>query len=310
MEDVVQQRRDSEALSEIVGSILQSYQRHREMSHLEGGNLPAREPIWTAVEDLLRLLFPGFLEPNNVQHGQIAERTAERVRSVQQKLCTEIERVLGLDLYGGSNGCRREAEAVTLNLLRQVPEVRDLLSTDIEAAYEGDPAARSLEEIIVAYPGLQAIAVYRLAHVLYVEGIPLVPRVMTEYAHSRTGIDIHPGARIGRRFFIDHGTGVVIGETCTIGDNVKIYQGVTLGAKSFEKDARGQIIKGTKRHPEIEDGVTIYSGATILGPVTIGRGSVVGGNVWLTRSIPPYTRIVVRPPQQIHIEREVLDFQI
>ena len=151
---------------------------------------------------------------------------------------------------------------------------------------------------------------YRLAHVLYEAQIPLVPRVMTEYAHSRTGIDIHPGAKIGRKFFIDHGTGVVIGETCNIGANVKIYQGVTLGARSFEKDAEGRIIKGIKRHPDLEDAVTIYSGATILGDIRIGRGSVVGGNVWLTHKIPEDTKIVVRPPQQIHIDRDVSDYQI
>jgi serine O-acetyltransferase len=163
---------------------------------------------------------------------------------------------------------------------------------------------------VLAYPGLQAIAVQRMAHVLYGADVPIVPRVMTEYAHSRTGIDIHPGAAIGRRFFIDHGTGVVIGETCTIGDGVKIYQGVTLGARSFPRDERGRAIKGTKRHPDIEDDVTIYSGATILGPVRIGRGSVVGGNVWLTHGVPPDTRIVVRTPQQVHIDRVVDDYQI
>jgi serine O-acetyltransferase len=188
--------------------------------------------------------------------------------------------------------------------------VRNLLADDIEAAYDGDPAAHSVEEIVLAYPGLQAIAVYRLAHVLYVGDVPIVPRVMTEYAHSRTGIDIHPGARIGRRFFIDHGTGVVVGETCVIGDGVKIYQGVTLGARSFPRDERGRIIKGTKRHPDIADGVTIYSGATILGPVQIGRASVIGGNVWLTQSVPPETRIVVRTPQQMHLGQQVDDYQI
>jgi serine O-acetyltransferase len=152
--------------------------------------------------------------------------------------------------------------------------------------------------------------VYRLAHVLYEEGVPIVPRVMTEFAHSRTGIDIHPGAKIGRRFFIDHGTGVVIGETCEIGDGVKIYQGVTLGARSFPRDAHGRVIKGTKRHPDIDAAVTIYSGATILGPVRIGEGSVVGGNVWLTQSVPPETRIVVRTPQQMHLDQPVDDYQI
>ena len=186
-----------------------------------------------------------------------------------------------------------------------------MLATDIEAAFDGDPAAQSYEEIILAYPGLQAIAVQRLAHVLYEADVPLVPRMMTEYAHSRTGIDIHPGATIGRCFFIDHGTGVVIGETCVIGDHVKIYQGVTLGARSFPHDESGRIIKGTQAPPDIEDGVTIYSGATILGHVRDRRKArSIGGNVWLTHSVPPETRIVVRPPQQMHVDRSTHDYQI
>ena len=197
-----------------------------------------------------------------------------------------------------------------MNLLARIPEIRDLLALDIEAAYEGDPAATSLEEIIVAYPGLQAIAVQRMAHVLYVDEVPLVPRVMTEFAHSRTGIDIHPGAKIGRRFFIDHGTGVVVGETSSIGGNVKIYQGVTLGARSFQKDAQGRVIKGIKRHPDIDNNVTIYSGATILGDIRIGEGSIIGGNVWLVHAVPPNTRILVRPPQQIQQDQAAPDFEI
>lgn len=306
---------DRPDLGDIVKTILESYERHGEISHLEGGNLPSRETIWSIVEDLLRLLFPGFLESieeQSVVREELARRTAWRVRSIERRLRLEIEK--GLRLPGPApapvGDPRERAAAATIKLLRSVPAIRDVLSADIEAAYEGDPAARSLEEIIVAYPGLQAIAVYRLAHVLYLEEIPMVPRVMTEYAHSRTGIDIHPGARIGKRFFIDHGTGVVVGETCTIGENVKIYQGVTLGARSFSRDSDGRIVKGNKRHPDIENEVTIYSGATILGDVRIGHGSVVGGNVWLTQSVPRDTKIVVKPAQQIHIDRDVNDYQI
>jgi serine O-acetyltransferase len=296
----------------IVESILESYKQHGEMAHLEGGNLPSRETIWSIVEELLCLIFPGFLETGELAPDEFVARTSLRVRSVERRLRDEIEK--GLRFSSSTklpeDECRQIAETATRTLLSRIPYVRDILSTDIEAAYDGDPAAQSLEEIIVAYPGVQAIAVYRLAHVLWREKIPLVPRVMTEYAHSRTGIDIHPGATIGKRFFIDHGTGVVIGETCSIGENVRIYQGVTLGARSFAKDEHGRLLRGIKRHPNLEDEVTVYSGATILGDVRIGRGSLVGGNVWLTESVPADTKIVVRPPQQIHIEDGANDYQI
>ena len=297
-------------MQEAIGAILASYAERGELGHLAGGTLPSRELIWGVVEDLLRLLFPGFLEPVDTGSHDIAARTAARVRSVEERFSTEIEKGLRFREACSGAECRERAVAATLRLLQSIPVLRDVLASDIDAAYDGDPAAQSKGEIVLAYPGLQAIAVYRLAHVLYEADIPLVPRVMSEYAHSRTGIDIHPGATIGRRFFIDHGTGVVIGETCKIGDNVKIYQGVTLGARSFPRDERGRVIKGTKRHPDIDSGVTIYSGATILGAVRIGQGSVVGGNVWLTESVPPDTRIVVRTPQQMHVDQTPHDFQI
>jgi serine O-acetyltransferase len=300
------------SLSQIVDSIMDSYERHGELSHLESRSLPSRDVVWGIVEDLLCLLFPGFLETAGPSAEEFAAYTALRVHSISRRLETEIHKGLCLREHSvAESGARRtQAVKLTLALMEQVPTVRDHISEDIQAAYEGDPAAKSFEEIILSYPGLQAIAVYRLAHVLYLEEVPVIPRVMTEYSHSRTGIDIHPGARIGRRFFIDHGTGVVIGETCTIGDDVKIYQGVTLGAKSFPRDEDGRVIKGVKRHPDLEDNVTIYSGATILGDVRLGAGSVVGGNVWLTRSIPPDTKIMVRPPQQIHVDNGVPDYQI
>jgi serine O-acetyltransferase len=297
-------------LAEITQAILDSYARHGNLRHLEGGHLPSREVIWGVVEDLLRLLFPGFLESGETPAADVAAATAARVRSIGARLGAELEKGLRFRSACDGDECRARAEAATVALLAAIPAMRDALAADIEAAYAGDPAAQSFEEIILAYPGLQAIAVYRLAHVLYGADVPFVPRVMTEYAHSRTGIDIHPGARIGRRFFIDHGTGVVIGETCVIGDDVKIYQGVTLGARSFAHDERGRIIRDTKRHPDIEDGVTIYSGASILGPVRVGRGAVVGGNVWLTQSVPPDTRIVVRTPQQMHVDQVADDYQI
>jgi serine O-acetyltransferase len=298
-------------LRKIRSAILESYGKHGELSHLDGGDLPSRQVVWGIVEDLLRILFPGFLEAGVESSEEIADKTAERLPSVERRLKAEIEKGLRFRKDREPPDERsHKARAAALKLLGEIPAIRDILSTDIEAAYEGDPAATSNEEIIVAYPGLQAIAVQRLAHVLYEEGIPLVPRVMTEYAHSLTGIDIHPGARIGKRFFIDHGTGVVIGETTTIGDNVKIYQGVTLGARSFQKDAQGRVIKGTKRHPDIDDDVTIYSGATILGDVRIGKGSLIGGNVWLVHSVPPKTRMLVTPPQEIRLDKVSEDYQI
>ena len=289
----------------IVNAILDSYSRRGELAHLEGGDPPSRQAIWEIVEDLLRIVFPGFLDSNLPHAEEIRHWTAERVSSVERRLAAEIRRALRLckdSSIDVKEGSRRAWDAAQ-RLLEAIPAVRDQIAKDIDAAFEGDPAATSFEEIILAYPGLQAIAVQRMAHILYRARVPLVPRVMTEYAHSRTGIDIHPGATIGSHFFIDHGTGVVIGETAIIGNAVKIYQGVTLGARSFPKDDQGQIVKGIKRHPIIEDEVTIYSGATILGDITIGAGSVIGGNVWLTDSLPPRTKIMVRPAQKVHFEK-------
>jgi serine O-acetyltransferase len=303
---------DDDGLGGTLDAILASYRAHGDLAH-PCAALPSREVIWSVVEDLLRVLFPRVLEATEASPAELAERTTARVRAIGGRLHREIAKGLAFHADAttrAAGDCGRRAQAATRTLLAAIPSVRELLHADIDAAYDGDPAAQSREEIVLAYPGLQAIAVHRLAHVLYGDDVPIVPRVMTEYAHSRTGIDIHPGATIGRRFFIDHGTGVVIGETCTIGDDVKIYQGVTLGARSFPQDERGRVIKGTKRHPDIEDGVTIYSGATILGPVRIGRGAVVGGNVWLTHDVPADTRIVVRTPQQVHIDRVVDDYQI
>ncbi len=192
--------------------------------------------------------------------------------------------------------CASKAEAATVEFMKSLPNIRRLLSTDIKAAYDGDPAAKSFEDVMLSYPCMEAITVYRLAHQLRLQQIPLIPRIMTEYAHMQTGIDINPGAKIGSHFFIDHGTGVVIGETCVIGNNVKLYQGVTLGAKSFETDENGKLMD-FKRHPNIEDDVIIYSGATILGgETTVGKGSIIGGNVWLTKSVPPYSKVYNSTP--------------
>ena len=194
--------------------------------------------------------------------------------------------------------CAEKADEITTMFMSSLGRIRRVLTTDIKAAYDGDPAARHMEEILLGYPSIEAVSVYRLAHELFTLGLPLVPRIMTEHAHQLTGIDIHPGATIGEHFFIDHGTGVVIGETCVIGRNVKLYQGVTLGAKSFELDEHGNPVKGVKRHPNIEDNVIIYAGATILGgDVTVGHDSVIGGNVWLLSSVPPYTTVYNATPE-------------
>lgn len=218
--------------------------------------------------------------------------------ALRSELTTLSERLVALleALPGGLPCTAREAARCFLEAL---PRVRAQLAEDVEAAYEGDPAATGYAEILVAYPSLQAVTIYRLAHELHLLGVPLLPRIMTEHAHALYGIDIHPGAKIGRRFFIDHGTGVVIGGTAELGDRVKLYQGVTLGALSFPRDSAGRMIRGQKRHPTIEDDVTIYAGATILGGDTvIGRGSTIGGNVWLHESIPPFTRVQIKPPAQ------------
>ena len=196
--------------------------------------------------------------------------------------------------------CQRRAEDLTRRFMEALPGIRRVLTTDIRAAYEGDPAARSTEEILLSYPSVEAVSTYRIAHELFVLGLPIIPRIMTEHAHQRTGIDIHPGATIGNHFFIDHGTGAVIGETCVIGNHVKIYQGVTPGAKSFELDENGNPIKGVKRHPNIEDGVIIYAGATILGgDVVVGCGSVIGGNAWVTKSVEPNSMVYNPAPRPI-----------
>lgn len=206
----------------------------------------------------------------------------------------------GLQLPDGVEG-----ESVIEHFLRRLPEIRTRLSEDVEAAYEGDPAAKSFAEIVLSYPSIRALAIYRVANALHVLGVPVLPRMMTEYAHDRTGIDIHPGATIGRRLFIDHGTGVVVGETTLIGDNVRLYQGVTLGAKA---PRHSEPLRGKKRHPTIEDDVTIYAGATILGgETTIGAGTVIGGNVWLIASVPPYSKVIAEPPTQLVEQRRSAD---
>ncbi|UCF79243.1 MAG: serine acetyltransferase [Candidatus Eiseniibacteriota bacterium] len=262
--------------------------------HPDGQSLPSRDAVIKTVEALRSVIFPGYFGTSDLSADSMRFHVGSTLDWVLRTMQEQVRRGLCFvcdahpDRYPE---CEQQALAITKRFLGRLPAVRKLLATDVQAAYEGDPAARSPDETIFCYPGVLAVTSYRLAHELHVLGVPLIPRMITEQAHSLTGIDIHPGARIGESFFIDHGTGVVIGETCIIGSRVRIYQGVTLGAKSFPLDADGKPIKGVDRHPVVEDDVIIYSGATILGRVFIGKGSVIGGNVWLTHSVPPGSRI-------------------
>lgn len=267
---------------EIVQSLMASYCEVGGINHVDSGNLPSKRAIAVLCEDLLQVLFPGFFTEDALSSQDLELLTHERVAGMRERLNVEVRRSLRLADGNGDNH-REEAMKLVCDFMVRLPEVRALLQMDVQAAFDGDPAARSFEEIILAYPGLEAIAVQRSAHLLYKAGVPLLPRMMTEWAHSRTGIDIHPGAEIGSHFFIDHGTGVVIGETCQIGSHVKLYQGVGLVAKSL---AAGQGLAGKKRHPTLEDSVTIYAGATIVGGDTvIGARSIIGANVFLMESV-------------------------
>lgn len=265
-------------------------------------NLPGTAAVISVLELLLGVLYPGCHGQAPVAHDTCHTRLHDALREIALKLCTQTQRAFEYACQRvkciDCPDCGEKARGAVTALLGGLPGIRDMLQQDIQAAYEGDPAAMSTMEIVMSYPGLYAITVHRIAHALYAQGVPLIPRVMGEHAHSKTGIDIHPGATIGPGFFIDHGTGVVIGETCNIGKRVKLYQGVTLGALSFDKDESGMLIKGTKRHPDVEDNVVIYAGATILGGKTvIGHDSVIGGNVWLIHSVPPGSIVYNQTPK-------------
>jgi serine O-acetyltransferase len=259
-----------------------------------GQPLPSRNAIIGIVEDLRAILFPGYFGISELEADSIQYHVGSTLDRVRRDLQEQIKRGVCFVCDKPPEECATcedRSEAMIDTFVERLPEVQRLLATDVRAAYEGDPAATSPDETIFCYPGMLAITNYRIAHELYRLGVPLIPRIITEHAHSITGIDIHPGARIAERFFIDHGTGVVIGETTIIGKNVRLYQGVTLGAKSFPLDEHGKPIKGIDRHPVVEDGVIVYSGATILGRVTIGKGSIIGGNIWLVESVPPNSRV-------------------
>ncbi|MBL7140346.1 MAG: serine acetyltransferase [Planctomycetes bacterium] len=287
-------------IPEIIDDIVQTYDAISRINHLGRRALPSREAVGEVLDGLREILYPGYFGRRNFTRENIRFHIGDRI--------WQVHRLLGEQVYlsivhgcrhtsGQCHTCADVATDLATEFLRRIPRLRELLEGDVQALYDGDPAAKGLEEIIFSYPGLEAVTVYRIAHELWEMRVPLLPRIMTEMAHSATGIDIHPGARIGRRFFIDHGTGVVVGETTEIGDNVKMYQGVTLGALSFPKDEKGELIRGRKRHPTVGDNVTIYSGATLLGGETVvGAGSTIGGNVWLTHSVPPNAVVMIEEP--------------
>jgi serine O-acetyltransferase len=286
-------------VNELTGQLLESYSRVGGINHLDGKNLPSKRAITLITIDLLRLLFPGFFDEKTLHSSALKAETAAVLDTVTARLEEEICK--SLENYPPGKMTRKEllqqARQVTLEFLASLPRIREVLQTDVEAAYIGDPAALSKEEVIVAYPCVESIAVHRLAHELYLRKIALIPRIMSEWAHSRTGLDIHPGARIGPYFFVDHCTGTVIGETSIIGAHVKMYQGVALIARSL---AAGQQLRGTKRHPTIEDEVTIYAGATIMGGDTVvGKGSTIGANVFLTTSVPPRSLVI---PEEVRVK--------
>ena len=268
--------------------------------------LPSRQVIGAVIESLRSILFPGYFGFSELKAESLCFHVGSTLDYIRRDLQEQIKRGLCFSCEEGPEclpSCDRKAREMTGEFLRRLPKVQRLLALDVKAAYEGDPAAANQDEVIFCYPGLVAITNYRLAHELRLLGVPIIPRIITEAAHSSTGIDINPGAVIGERFFIDHGTGVVIGETGIIGDRVRLYQGVTLGAKSFQFDDEGNPVRGIDRHPVVEDDVTIYSGATILGRVTIGRGSVIGGNVWLVHSVPPGSRVTQAQTRDENFER-------
>jgi serine O-acetyltransferase len=297
-----------ETLPELTDRIVHTYTEINSTSHLGHCPLPNYEVIIAATEDLKEVIFPGYRRRDGLHLANVKYHVGDVIDRLHDLLSLQIARALCHDA-GKDTSCNPQqrfdfeslGQAKAVAFLEKLPDLRHALALDVKAAYDGDPACKSLDEVIFCYPGLEAITVFRLAHAMHELGVPLIPRMMTEWAHSRTGIDIHPGAKIGNYFFIDHGTGVVIGETTVIGDWVKLYQGVTLGALSFATDSDGNLVRGTKRHPTIEDHVVIYANATVLGGNTvIGHHSVIGSSVWITRSVVPYTTVILEKPR-LHI---------
>jgi serine O-acetyltransferase len=301
-----------EQLPLVTQKIVETYQEGASITHLGHCPLPNAEVIVGCIEDLKDIMYPGFRRREGLHMGNVLYHVGDLVDGLHDKLTLQIGRALRHDA-GATSMCTddRDFEALgqakTLQFLERLPDLRRLLALDVQAAYDGDPAVKNQDEIVFCYPGLEAVTVYRLAHVLYELEIPFIPRMMSEWAHSKTGIDIHPGATIGHHFFIDHGTGVVIGQTCEIGNHVRVYQGVTLGALSFATDGDGNLVRGTKRHPTLEDRVIVYANATVLGGNTVvGHDSIVGSSVWLTYTVAPHTTVTLEKPK-LRIKGEVTE---
>jgi serine O-acetyltransferase len=288
-------------LQSVVDQLVDTYTSCNTLNHLGHEPLPSRDAVANVVTDLMEVIYPGYFKKQNLHIGNVGYYVGSLVDSLHDQLTEQIARALRHELCHESphTDFQALAQKKAFEFLRRLPNIRTTLESDVAAAYRGDPAAKSSHEVIFCYPGLEAVSVHRVAHELYRLGVPYVPRMMAENAHSKTGIDIHPGATIGEGFFIDHGTGVVIGETCHIGKNVKLYQGVTLGALSFDRESSGELKHGAyKRHPTLEDNVVVYANSTILGgKTTIGKGSVIGSNTWITESVPPYTTVVLEAPK-------------
>lgn len=291
-------------LNELVDRVVASYKHDPRTEHIGKLYLPSRDEIVQLVRDLLELLYPGFIGRQHLTDHNVAFHVGDLLPRIGE---TAFKQIYQCMLYADETGAAENsngdspddrARKVTLAFLESIPAIREMLAGDVQASYDGDPAALNTDEIILAYPGLLAISVHRLAHALYELDAPLMARIMAEWAHTKTGVDIHPGAKIGKNFFIDHGTGVVIGETTEIGNFVKVYQGVTLGALSFPKDERGRVIRRIKRHPTVCDRVTLYANAIVLGGETvIGENSVIGGSVFVTSSVPPDSVVTFKPPE-------------
>ncbi len=279
-------------LDDIKQDLLASYDRDGGINHLDGVNLPSQESTNKLAAEFMHLLFPGYFEETCLTKEDVPDHVEKQLAQINERLTTEIEKCLAFSKETNPSDPAEKARELTTATLKQLPALRKIIKTDVDAAFAGDPAASSIEEIILAYPCVLSISLQRFAHVLYTLGVPLLPRMLTEYGHERTGSDLHPGAQIGTHFFIDHGTGVVVGETSEIGSHVKLYQGVALIARST---AGGQALRGQKRHPSLEDKVTVYASTTIMGGDTvIGAGSTIGGNVFVTHSVPKRSLVVMQ----------------
>jgi serine O-acetyltransferase len=295
-----------EQLPDLTEEIVATYTPDDAINHLGHCALPSYEAVIEILMDLKDILYPGYQRKVGLHSGNIRYHVGGLIDSLHDSLTTQIARALRHEdrVQQKHSDCESDVDfeakgqAMAIELLKCIPSLRQVLATDVQAAYDGDPACQTTDEVVFCYPGLEAITIYRIAHDLHRLQVPFIPRMMSEWAHQRTGIDIHPGAKIGNYFFIDHGTGVVVGETCEIGQHVKLYQGVTLGALSFKTDDDGHLIRGTKRHPTIEDGVVVYANATILGGHTvIGHDSVIGSSVWITKTVSPNTTVTLEKPQ-------------